>query len=399
MHGVVLAAADGRALRPAALWPDLRADREAGEWLALPPRLLDALANPAVPGMTGPLLRWFARHEPDVLAAARWALPVKDWLRLRLTGEAASEPSDASATLLYDLGADGWSAELVDALALPGRLLPPLVPSAAVAGRLTAGAAAHLGLPAVPVAAGAADTAAAALGAGLLDPGPALLTVGSGAQLVVPLNRPAADPRRITHTYRAAAPGRWYAMAAVQNAGLALEWVLRTLRASWDEAYAGLESTPPGAAGLTFLPHLTDERTPSLGPNQAAAWHGLRLHHTREHLIRAALEGVAFSIRLAARALAEAGHPAPAPHLAGGGTRHPAWRQLLADVLARPLTPLPAPTASARGAALLAAAAAGIFANAEATLAIAAPAGEATAPLRPEAYEEPYHRFLQLLNT
>jgi xylulokinase len=394
MHGLVLADADARPLRPAALWPDVRAEAEAEEWRRLPETLLDALANPVVPGMAGPLLHWLARHERSALAAARWALPPKDWLRLRLTGVAASEPSDASATLLYDLGADGWAGELVAALGLPARLLPPIVASAGAAGRLTAEAAAHLGLPAVPVAAGAADTAAAALGTGLLDPGPLQLTVGTGAQLVVPLDRPAADPRRVTHLYRAAAPDRWYAMAAVQNAGLAMEWVLRTLGATWDEAHVALESTGPGAAGVTFLPHLTGERTPFLDPHLTGAWRGLRLHHGRPHLLRAALEGVAFSIRLAAEALAGAGHDTSAPRLAGGGSRHPAWRQLLADVLGRPLAAVPTPDASARGAALLAGVAAGVFANARATVSLAEPPAPAAAPRRPEAYEEPYRRFL-----
>ena len=394
MHGVVLAAGDGRPLRPAALWADVRAEREAGEWRDLPPPLLDALGNPVVPGMAGPLLRWLARHEPDAFGAARWALQPKDWLRLRLTGAAATDPSDASATLLYDLAADGWAGPVLEAMALPERLVPPIVGSAGVAGRLTPDAAEHLGLPRpVPVAAGAADTAAAALGAGLLDPGAAQLTVGSGGQLVVPLDRPAADPRRVVHTYRAAAPGRWYAMAAVQNAGLALEWALRALGAGWDDAYAALDAAAPGSGGLTFLPYLTGERTPFLDPDLSGAWLGLRLHHGRAHLLRAALEGVAFAIRQAAEALAQAGHPTAPLRLAGGGSTHPAWRQLLADVLDAPLAAAGTAAASARGAALLAGVAAGVFADAHATLAVAPAPVPVAAPAQPAAYEAVYRRF------
>jgi xylulokinase len=393
MHGVVLAAEDGRPMRPAALWADLRAEREAREWRDLPEALLDALGNPAVPGMAGPLLGWLARHEPEAVAAARWALQPKDWLRLRLTGAAATDPSDASATLLYDLPADAWADAVVEVMGLPAHLLPPIVASAERAGRLSPAAADHLGLPAVPVAVGAADTAAAALGAGLLHPGAAQLSVGSGAQLVVPLDRPAADPRRVVHTYRAAAPGRWYAMGAVQNAGLALEWALRTLGAGWADAYAALEATPPGAGGLTFLPYLTGERTPFLDAGLTGAWLGLRLHHGRAHLLRAALEGVAFAIRQAAEALKRAGHP-PAPlRLAGGGSRHPAWRQLMADVLDAPLDAVPTSAASARGAALLAGVAAGVFPDARATLMVAPRPEPAASPRRPAAYEAAYRRF------
>lgn len=386
MHGVVLADAAGEPARPAVLWPDLRAEREAEAWRTLPSALAHGLGSPALPGMAGPVLRWLATHEPDAVAAARWALQPKDWLRLRLTGLAATEPSDASGTLLYDLAADRWAGAVVEAMGVPGRLLPPVVASADAAGRLTAVAAAHLGLPEVPVAAGAADTAAAALGSGLLDPGPAQLTVGSGAQLVVPLDRPAVDPRRATRTYRAAAPGRWYALAAVQNAGLALEWALRVLGAGWDDAYTALATVPPGAGGVTFLPHLTD-------PGLAGAWRGLRLHHGRDHLLRAALEGVAFAVREAAEALAAAGHRASPLRLAGGGSTRAAWRQLLADVLGTPLAALPTAAASARGAALLAGVVAGTFADAHDALRVSEPPGPEVRPLAPDAYEEPYRRF------
>ena len=167
MHGLVMTSADGRALRPALLWADSRATGALGAYRRLPRAARDRLANPLAPGMTGPLLWWIAEHEPQVYAGARWALAPKDWLRARLTGEVQAEPSDASATLLYDVAGDRWDLEVMSALGLDAGLLAPLVPSAAVAG-LTAEAAAALGLPAgLPVAAGAGDTAAAALGSGI----------------------------------------------------------------------------------------------------------------------------------------------------------------------------------------------------------------------------------------
>lgn len=395
MHGVVLCGPAGVALRPAILWADTRAGAEALTFSRLPATVRDRLANPVVPGMAGPILLWVARHEPDVLAAATWAFQPKDWVRFRLTGVAHSEPSDASGTLLYDLIGDDWAYGVVEDLGLPGRLLPPLVESGQPAGALTEQAADVLGLPAgLPVAAGAADTAAAAVGTGLLEPGPVQLTVGTGAQLVAPLLAPRPDPNRATNLHRAAAPGHWYAMAAVQNAGLAIEWALRGLNSGWEEAYRALEVVGPGAGGASFLPYLTGERD---GPNLTGAWAGLRLHHKREHLLRAVLEGVAFSIRTADENLARAGAGASHFFLAGGGSTNPAWRQLLADVLGRSLQVMPTPSASARGAALLGGVACGFFPDVGATLTVA-PAPASTTQPGPMAsnYEEPYRHFRSL---
>jgi xylulokinase len=374
MHGVVLADAAGEALRPAILWADLRSEGELERWRELDEPTLDRLANPVVAGMAGPSLLWLRDHEPETYSAARWALQPKDWLRLRLTGTAASEPSDASATLLYDVPADDWAWSLIDRLGLRSELLAPLAPSGQSAGTLSAAAAGHMGLPAgLPVAVGAGDTAAAALGTGLLEPGPIQLTIGTGGQVVAPRAEPVGDPHRRIHLYRAAVPGRWYAMAATLNAGLALEWVRGVLGVDWDSVYEEAFAAPPGAAGVRFLPYLSGERTPHLDAGARGAWLGLDIGHRRSHLLRAALEGVAFSIRdcLAALEAAGAGPDHDELRLAGGGSLHPAWRQLLADVLRRPLAAVETPDASARGAALLAGVAAGVFRDAHATLAMA----------------------------
>ena len=356
MHGVVLADAGGAAVRPALLWADGRATAELAAYRALPEESRRRLGNPLSPGMAGPLLLWVAGHEAAAYARARWALQPKDWLRMRLTGVAGAEPSDASATLLYDVFRDGWDKEIVGALGLAAGLLAPLVLSGAVAGELLAGPARELGLtPGIPVAAGAADTAAAALGTGLVRPGMLQLGVGSGGQLVTPLDEPRAAPA--THLYRAATPEGWYAMAATLNAGIALEWVIRVLGASWEELYAAAERDPlPG--NPIFLPHLAGERTPYLDPALRGAWTGLALGHGRGDLLRSALEGVAFALRDALDALPGADR-ADHIRLVGGGSTHPAWRQMLADVLERPLRAVDEPAASARGAAFLAGMAAG----------------------------------------
>jgi xylulokinase len=380
MHGVVITNAQGFPIRPAMLWADTRAYAIAplhhtiapiAQYQNLSPALLEQLANPLVPGMAGPLLLWLAQHEPHSYAKARWTLQPKDWLRFRLTDAVATDPSDASATLLYDLQADGWADDVIAALHLQRSLLPPILPSGAIAGRLSPEAAQSLGLPAgLPVATGAADTAAAMLGTGLLSPGPIQLTLGTGAQLVQLRSAPVADQTRRTHLYRAADAANWYVMAAVQNAGLALNWVREMLNVTWDAVYASAATVPPGADGLLFLPYLTQERPHHPVPSSTGAFLGLRIDHHREHLLHAALEGVAFGIRVALEALPGA-DAATALRLAGGGSEHPAWRQMLSDILNRELLTVDTPAASARGAALLGGIAGGIWANAQETAALA----------------------------
>ena len=404
MHGVVLSDERGRPLRPAVLWADSRSGGELDAYRGLDPDLRRGLANPPAVGMAGPSLLWLRRHEPEAYGLARWALQPKDWLRLRLTGEVTSEPSDASATLLYDLVSDRWSYPVVEALGLRAELLAPLVPSGEGAGGLSGPAAEELGLRAgLPVAAGAADTAAAMLGCGMLRPGPVQLTVGTGAQIFAAKREPAPDPNGRTHLYRAATPDLWYSMAAIQNAGLALEWARKLLGASWGEVYEEAFSLPPGADGVSFLPYLSGERTPRFDPAARGAWTGLGLEHARGHLLRAALEGVAFALREGLEAFEAAGTPAPELRLAGGGSGGSAggpWRQLLADVLGRPLRLLPegvAPVASARGAALLAGLASGVYRTPGDTLDLAPETGRTVSPgeQRP-LYEAAYGRYLEL---
>ena len=402
MHGVVLVDEFGLPLRPAVLWADARSPAGLAAYRGLDENLGRRLANPSAVGMAGPSLLWLQDHEPDAYASARWALQPKDWLRMRMTGEAATEPSDASATLLYDLLTDDWAHGVVEDLGLRAELLAPIVPSARVAGMLGGKTAGDLSLrEGLPVAAGAADTAAAMLGTGLLRPGPVQLTVGTGGQVVTPKRMPEPDPKGRTHLYRAALPELWYSMAAIQNAGLAMEWVRRMLGVSWKDVYEEAFAVPPGSGGVTFLPYLSGERTPRFDPGARGAWTGLGLDHTRGHLLRAALEGVAFAFREALEALEDLGIPAPELRLAGGGTGGGSgepWRQLLADVLGRPLLLLPdeiSSVASARGAALLAGLASGVYPTAEDTLPLTPELESVIRPGEP-AYEPAYERYKEL---
>jgi xylulokinase len=373
MHGVVLCAADGTPTRPAVLWADARAEAELGVYRSLPPAVQTRLANPLSPGMAGPELAWLHRHEPEAVGAARFALQPKDWVRARLTGEFGTEPSDASATLLFDVLAQTWDDDVVAALGIRREILPDLLPFAgAEAGRLRAPVAADLGLAAgLPVAAGAGDTAAAALGSGLLEVGTTQLTIGTGVQFVTPIVRPdektLPPPFPSTHRYRAATRDGWYAMAAGLTGGQTLGWVRRLLGLDWGQLYAAAERGPqPGDP--VFLPHLIGERTPYMDTRMRGAWAGLDARHDREALAYAALEGVAFAVADAYDEL-RAVHPTVRSgegiRLAGGGTVAAGWQALLAAVLGTTLHAVEIPGASARGAALLAAQVAGLVSEAD----------------------------------
>jgi xylulokinase len=397
MHGVVLSDANGQALRNAILWADTRSSLELKQYKNLEPASLKRLANPLVTGMAGASLLWLKRHEFEVLKSARWAFQPKDWLRFQLTQEAFAEPSDASGTLLYDLERDNWAFDVMETLELPQTLFAPLRGSSEIAGTLSSNAASQLGLKAgIPVAMGGGDTPMAMFGSGILKPGVVQLSIGSGAQIVAPRDAAIIDTSLRTHLYRAVTPKGWYAMAAMQNAGLALEWVRGMLGLDWKTAYLeafAVENTN----GLSFLPYLMGERTPHLNPNARGAWVGLGLSHTRGHLMRAAFEGVAFAIRDGFEALLETGIQAPSLRLAGGGTRVQLWRQLLADILQRPLYTSEISSASARGAALLAGVASGVFSSCEDTLRFA-PTPQLVAEPNGN-LEEAYERFKGLYSS
>lgn len=357
MHGVVCVDDALQPLGPALLWADVRAASQCAAYDRLNPDERRALANPVVPGMFGPLLAWVLEHERAWRDQLRWALSPKDWLRAALTGAVHTEPSDASATLLWDAASSGWSTAAIEVLGLSPQVLPPVVGSDQVAGRLHADGVELLGLAEkAPVVTGAADVAAGLIGSDL-PVGQAQLSIGTGAQVVVPLSELAFADRPTTHRYRRADAHGWYAMAAVQNAGLALDWVRRTLGASWDQMHAALDHVPPGADGVTFHGYLTGERTPVLDHTARGAWQGLGLHTTHDALLRSALEGVAFAIRDATDALTAEGVAVGTVRLVGGGTADQRWRALLTDALHRTLTVDPIRDVSAVGAARLAAAA------------------------------------------
>ncbi|MCV2488697.1 FGGY family carbohydrate kinase [Geodermatophilus sp. YIM 151500] len=347
MHGVVLVDAAGAPVTPGLLWPDGRAVAELRGWRALPAADRAALANPLVPGMTGPLLAWLTAHDPAVVGRAAAVLLPKDALRASLLPDAdprVTDRSDASATLLWDVVADGWSAAAVAAAGVPPALLPRVRPSAEVAGtaRLPAGP--------VPVVVGGADTALALLAAGTRTG--LQVNLGTGAQVLRPgaTRAQADDPP--THLY-ADADGGWYAMAALQNAGSAWSWVCGVLGLTDAGLFDLAAAAPAGAGGVRFAPWLTGERGGVAAPGDRGAWTGLSAGTTRADLARAAVEGVVAAVGAAARLLGGAGSGPVV--LTGGGGRAAVVRELLAGALGTPVRWLPLRSASAVGAALLAA--------------------------------------------
>lgn len=368
MHGTVLVDAEERPLGPAIIWADGRSAEEArrlNDEVGLE-RLAAVAGNRVSPGFMAATLAWLARRQPGRLGGARWSLLPKDYLRLRMTGEAATEPSDAGASLLLDITTDEWSPDLLAAAGVEAGLLPPVMQSAAVAGRLRPRQAEELGLaPGTPVVAGAGDQAAQAVGNGVISERLASSTIGTGGQVFQPCSRPVADPLLRLHCFRHAVPGTWFLMAAMLSAGLSLRWWRDTLHLQGPDAYALLDAeagaVPPGAEGLLFLPYLLGERTPHMDPAARGALVGMTLRHGRGHVARAIMEGVALALRdgmALMRQLADG----PAQIVAsGGGARSELWVQIQADVFGLPLTSVLGQERAVVGAAMLAGIGTGVY--------------------------------------
>jgi xylulokinase len=358
MHGLVALDASNRVLRPAILWNDQRTGAECAEIeeaLGLG-RLVELTGNRALTGFTAPKLLWLRRHEPDAYGRiARICLP-KDYVRLRLTGSWAIDVADASGTLLLDVGARGWSTAVLSALGIPAAWLPPVLESPEASGETAAG---------VPVAAGAGDCAAAALGVGIDGPGPLSVVLGTSGVVFAALPAYAADPQARLHTFCHAVPGGWHAMGVMLSAAGSLQWFRDRLAPGvpFAELAAEAGNWGPGCDGLLFLPYLAGERTPHADPNARAAFTGLGLHHDRAAMVRAVLEGVACGLRDSLDLLRSLGVESDLARVSGGGARSRAWLEIVASVLGIPLETTAVEEGSAYGAALLGGVAGGLFAD------------------------------------
>jgi len=360
MHGLVLLDALDRVLRPAILWNDQRTAAECDAILAAvgPERLIEVTGNDALTGFTAPKLVWVRDHEPEVWGRAAHVLLPKDYLRLRLTGKHALDKADGSGTLLFDLAARDWSAEVLARLDIPRSWLPPTFEGTEVTGVVSADAAAATGLPAgTPVVAGGGDQAANAVGVGVVSPGTMALSLGTSGVVFAATDRPLYEPHGRVHAFCHAVPGRWHMMSVMLSAAGSLRWFRDSLApgVEFGDLVATAGKVPPGSDGLFFLPYLTGERSPHPDPLARGAFIGLTLAHDRRHLTRAVLEGVAFGLRDGLDLMTAAGMPAPSQiRASGGGTASALWRQILADVLGAEIATVATTEGAAFGAALLA---------------------------------------------
>ena len=374
MHGAVLLDATDRVLRPALIWCDQRTAAEAA-WLTMQlgaKRLIQLTSNPALTNFTLTKLLWVRTHEPAIWGQFRSFLLPKDYVRFRLTGEKAIDVADASGTLLLNVAGRRWSREMLEAVDMPKSILPALCECHEIVGTVTVEAASLTGLRAgTPVVAGAGDQAAGALGMGIVRPGDVSATIGTSGVVFAATDQPFLDPHGRLHTFCHAVPGRWHVMGVTQAAGLSLRWFRDTFVSTEDsDGYARLgeaaATVSAGADGLLWAPYLMGERTPHLDPEARGALVGLTASHRQPHIVRAIMEGVAFSLKDTLSIFAEVGVPARAIRLGGGGARSPIWRQIQADVYGQTVEIVAAEEGAAYGAALLAGVGAGVWPSADA---------------------------------
>ena len=365
MHGAVLLDADDKLLRPSIIWCDQRSEAQCQQLTEQigASRLIELTCNPALTGFTLPKILWVKDHEPEHWRRLRSLLLPKDYVRLRLTGDKAIDVADASGTLLLDVSARQWSREMLDAAGINDNVLPRLFESPEITGSVSQSAAELTGLRAgTPVVAGAGDQAAGAVGMGIVKPGSVSATIGTSGVVFAATNNPALDPKGRVHTFCHAIPNRWHVMGVTQGAGLSLRWFRDQFGlAPYDQLTAEAADVPAGANNLLWAPYLMGERTPHLDPNARAALVGLTASHTRAHVVRAILEGVAFSLRDSLEIFRDMNVPIESIRLGGGGARSKLWRQIQADVYAHAVDIVQAEEGAAYGAALLAGVGGGLW--------------------------------------
>jgi xylulokinase len=389
MHGAVLLDDRGAVLRPSIIWCDQRTDAECA-WLNRevgPERLLRLTLNPALTNFTLTKLLWVRAHEPEIWRRVRRVLLPKDYVRFKLSGEYAIDVADASGTLMLDVARREWSDELLNAVDLDRRMLPVVFESPAICARVTSDASAATGLaPGTPIVAGAGDQAAGAVGMGITRPGAVSATIGTSGVVFAATDRPALDPHGRLHTFCHAIPGRWHVMGVTQAAGLSLRWIRDLCRdgagagSSYDELTREAAAAPAGADGVLWAPYLMGERTPHLDPHIRGALVGLAAHHTRGHIVRAVLEGVAFSLRDTFTIFSELQIPVQRIRLGGGGARSPLWRQIQADVYGHAVETVKADEGAAFGAAVLAGVGARVWSSVDEACDALVETGERVAP-------------------
>jgi xylulokinase len=385
MHGCVMLDLNGKVLRPALIWCDQRTQPQC-DWLTEKigfERLIELTCNPALPNFTLTKLLWVREHQPEIFAKIAHVLCPKDYVRYRMTGEFAMDMQEASGTLLLDVAGRRWSAEVAELSGIPMSWLPRLFEGPEICARISAAGAAATGVAAgTPVAAGAGDQGAGAVGMGILAPGSVSATIGTSGVVFAATDAPTKDRLGRLHTFCHAAPGIWHVMGVTNGAGLSLRWLRDTFAAGrgYDELTAEAAKVPAGSEGMLWAPYLFGERTPHLDAMARAAFVGITASHTRGHFVRAVMEGVAYSLRDTFTLFAELGIPVKSIRLGGGGARGKLWREIQADVYGQPVDLLEAEEGGAFGAALLAGTGVGAWASVEAACAATVRVAETIEP-------------------
>lgn len=413
MHGAVLIDRNSKVLRPAILWCDQRTAAECEQITAIIGRnkLFEIAANPAITGFTAPKVQWVKNNEPELFGKIYKVLLPKDYIKYRMTGRFASEPSDASGTLWLDVKRRAWSGDILTELGLSPDQMPEILESHLVCGHVKSEVADLTGLlEGTPVVGGAGDQAAGAIGSGVVSPGVTSCTIGTSGVVFVSLDRPIEDEQGRVHVFCHAIPETWHVMGVTQSAGLSFRWLrdhvcgeeVAAARALGLDPYQLMtgqaEKALPGCRGLIFLPYLMGERTPHLDPKARGAFIGLSAVHGKTDMIRAVMEGVAYSLLDCFHVIRGLGLSVNEVRAAGGGARSRLWRQILADVFCEPVKTVSAEGGTARGAAILAGAGVGVYGSVSDGCAKTIRVGDALRPnpaLSGE-YQKNYHLFASL---
>jgi xylulokinase len=413
MHTSVFLDENRKVIRPALLWCDVRTTSQCEQ---ISERvgfelLRDEASNPALEGFTAPKVLWLRDNEPQNYEMLRHLLIAKDYIRYKLTGELATDVSDAAGTILFDVGKRVWSEKILSALEIDPAIMPPVVGSHEISGRITREAAEATGLAEdTPVVGGGADNACAAVGTGIVEEGTVQSSIGSSGVVLAALAEHRVDEKMRLHCMNHAAPDRWYLMGVMLTAGLSLKWFTENLCGAeiaqaqskgidvYDLLSEMASTVPAGAEGLIFLPYLSGERTPHADSNARGVFVGLSLRHTKAHMVRAVMEGVAFGLRDSLELVSELGVDVNKIVLVGGGAKSPLWRQIQADIFKQQVCTLSVTDAAPFGAALLAGVGVGAYKSCADAVKATVKQSTETAPIKTnlDLYEDCYSIYRDL---
>lgn len=406
MHGLVMLDKSGEVLRPSILWNDQRTQQQCDDITETVgfSRLIELTGNRALTGFTAPKILWVRDNEPDVYEKCAHILLPKDYIRFKLTGDYATDLAGAAGTSLLNVAERQWSTEVLEALNIPQSWLPKVHEGTEITGEITEAIAELTGLKAgTPVVGGGGDQAAGAVGMGCVSPDKIGVTVGTSGVVFAPLSDYAFEPEGRLHAFCHSVPEQWHFMGVMLSAAGSLQWYRDTIapEVSFDDLLAETEDIPAGSEGLLFLPYLTGERTPHPDPLARGAFIGLTSRHTRGHMTRAVLEGVAFGLKDSFTLIDNVGLPEQFEvRISGGGAKSPIWQQIIADIFGAPLVNVNTPEAGAFGAALLSAVGVEAFADVASACSATITTGERVEPSENVTiYAEIYQQYTKLYPT